>query len=192
VSRAVANPWVGINYLAENPRMAIPPSYWLQRLYDFDNQLVVFPSWYVPFAYVLARRRRMAGFADKALADTVGQPDTRYCLLHGLVPVCMIYRASGGGWSIDNIIASLKRRDIWAHGGGEQTADSEDQADNAERDRASTQTRNDMWDRSGQAWDSYRRRTGQRVSSPGMGSERHAPTAGSSGSTAGSGSVTLT
>jgi len=188
----VANPWVGKNYLDHDAKMACPPAFWLQRLYDFDAELVVFPSRHVPYAYVLARKRRVASAMDQALSETITQPDTRFCLAHGLVPVTMIYRYSMASWSIDNIIASLQRRDIWAHGGGEKMADARDAEEASEKQANKQAVRNDMWARSGDAWASYTRRTGQRVSSPGMGSERHVPTAGSSSSTARSGLVTLT
>lgn len=181
---ATTNPWVGINYLDDNHRMAVPPAFWLQRLYDFDAELVVFPSRHVPYAYVLARRRRTRfNEMDKALAATIDQPDTKLCLSRCLVPVTMVYRHKSGAWQIDNIIASLKARDIWAHGGAEKAADTLDKKEEAQRARDHQATRDDMYARSGQAWESYQRRTGQRVSSPGMGSERHVPTSSSSGST---------
>ena len=50
------NPFIGKNYIGDNVKMVSPPAYWLQRLYDFDNQLVVLPSRQKPYAYVLARR----------------------------------------------------------------------------------------------------------------------------------------
>ncbi len=186
---AEANPWIGVNYIDDNRNMAVPPPYWLQRLFDFDAELVVFPSRYVPYAYVLARRRRVtAPKWDLAMAETITQPDTKFCLTHGLVPVTLITR-TGVTWSIDNIIASLKARDIWEHGGAEKTADLVDAEDASNEVANQRKTRDDMWMRSGQAWESYQRRTGQRVSSPGMSSERHVPTTSSSGSTARSGLV---
>lgn len=181
-----------INYLPCNPKMAMPPVYWLQRLYDFDAELVVFPSYYVPYSYVLARRRRHGSSFDRALAETVTQPDTRFSLAHGLVPVTMITRErQSGGWDIDPLIRSLKARDIWSHGGGESMADKMDAADDAEEATRRRDLRNDMDARAGLAYALYKRRTGQRVTSPGMGSERHVPTSGSSGSTPGSGSIVL-
>lgn len=169
--------------------MAIPPAYWLQRLYDFDAELVVFPSRYRPFAYVLARRQRFStGIENQVLVKTIDQPDTKLCLARGLVPVSLIFR-TGSVWSIDNIIASLKARDIWSHGGADAVADTLEACENNERLAGQRRVRDDMWMRSGQAWESYKRRTGQRVSVPGSSSERRSPTTGSSGSTAGSGLV---
>jgi hypothetical protein len=160
----VGNRFVGLNYLPGNPRMATPPEFWLQRLYDFDAELVVFPSIHVPYAYVLARRARLsAGLSAQALAQVVDQPDTKFCLTNGLVPVTMIYRYSMASWSIDNIIQSLKARDIWAHGGGEKVADLLDNSEAAQAAKARKENRDDMWNRSGDAWRSYQARTGQRT-----------------------------
>lgn len=160
--RSEPNPYVGLNYLDANSKMAIPPSYWLQRLYDFDAMLVVFPSFQRPYTYVLARRRQYtAGMTDKALESTISNKDTLYCMQHGLVPVSTIFR-TGTNWSIDNIIASLKKRDIWENGGGEAFADKMDAADAAKKKQIKDDIRDDMWNRSGDAWRSYQARTGQR------------------------------
>lgn len=183
------NPLVGVNYLAIDSRMAEPPAYWLQRLFDYDNMLVVFPSIRTPFAYVLARRRQFTrGLDPKVLIDTIDQPDTKFCLAHGLVPVSMIYR-HGDGWSIDNIIASLQRRDVWRAGGAEQATKIVEAAEDAAETKRKTDLRTEMWNRSGQAWESYKRRTGQRVSVPGRASAHPAPTNRASGSTSAAGLI---
>jgi hypothetical protein len=192
MTATTTNPWVGVNYLPTLTSMQTPPAYWLQRLYDFDAQLVVFPSQKVPFAYVLARRRYLtAGMTDSALEATIDQPDTKTCLRNGLVPVTMIYR-TGTTWSIDNIIASLKARDVWAVGGADKAADLLDDADDKLKKQIAASTRDDLWNRSGDAWRSYQARTGQRTR-PTLG--MHVPNSrpgtanptGASGSTAGSG-----
>lgn len=160
------NVWIGVNYLDLNSKMGVPPSYFLARLFDFDNMLVMFPSYAVPFAYVLARRRQLtAGLTDKALDDTIEHPDTKRCLRHGLVPVSLIYRTGAGDtWNIDNVLNSLRARDTWK--GDDQSGDKYANAvDEAERKREAdikAQIRDDMWNRSGDAWRSYQARTGQR------------------------------
>jgi hypothetical protein len=160
--RAEFNPYVGLNYLDVNSKMAVPPTYWLARLYDFDDQLVVFPSFAHPYAYVLARRRRLSGgLTDQALEATMINPDTKLALQHGLVPVSLIYR-TGTAWTIDNIIADLKSRDMWAVGSPDKVADNLDEADNSAEKKLKAGIRDDMWNRSGDAWRSYQARTGQR------------------------------
>ncbi len=186
------NRFLGVNYLDHNPKMAAPPEFWLQRLYDFDAELVVFPSRYMPYAYVVARRRRHGSGMDQALSETITQPDTRFCLSHGLVPVTMLTRTSQtAGWDIDPLIRSLKARDIWAQGGGDATADILDKSEAEAEALRKKDLRNEFDARASLGYALYKRRTGQRVTSPGMGSERHVPTTSSSGSTAATGLVTL-
>ena len=156
-----ANPFIGVNYIPDNTRVETPPAYVLQRLYDFDNQLVLLPSRYVPFAYIIARRRQLsAGVSDKALEDTITQPDTKLCMAWGLIPVSLMYK-TGPTWNIDPVIAALKARDMWAVGGGEKAADIMDEQDAKREAAVKKQTRDDMWNRSGDAWRSYKARTGQ-------------------------------
>jgi hypothetical protein len=149
------------NYIADNPRMAQPPQFWLQRLYDYDNLLRVLPSRQTPFAYVLARVARRTGrLTPQGIYDNAS--DTGMCAQYGLVPVCLIFR-NGEGWTIDNIIAELQQRDIWAHGGAERAADMLDKAEADKAARIKADIRDDMWMRSGDAWRSYQARTGQRT-----------------------------
>lgn len=187
---ATVNPFIGVNYLDDNARMAVPPAFFLQRIYDYDAELVMFPSRYVPYAYVLARRRRTVVPAmDKVIADTVMQPDTRLCLQRGLVPVTLIIRHSQNSWDVDAVIRSLMRRDIWAHGGAAKTADIMDASEEREEAATKAAIHSDLWARSGQAWESYKRRTGQRVSSSGVATQRAPLPNKPSGSTGGSGLI---
>ena len=157
------NQWIGINYLDIDSKMAIPPAYWLQRLYDFDADLVVFPSIQVPFAYVLARKARRTGgmnIHDPAFAQAL--PDTKFCIMRHLLPVTMIYRHSTASWSIDNILNELRARDIWAAGGADAYADQADAADAQVKEKQKQAIKDDMYHRSGDGWRSYQARTGQR------------------------------
>lgn len=169
--------------------MAVPPEFWLERLFDYDAALVVFPSRHVPFAYVLARRRELrAPSIDKILEKTITQPDTKVCLARGFAPVTIIVRHSQGSWSIDNIIASLQARDIWAHGGGDAYANKLEAAEDKVEATRKRDLHDDMMQRSDLAWDLYKRRTGQRVSSSGVATKAPLPIK-PSGSTGGSGIV---
>lgn len=160
--RVEANPYVGLNFLPLNPKMAEPPSYFLQRIYDYDDKLVLFPSFSVPFAYVIARRRQFtAGLTDKALESVLTNPDTKAAMQHGLVPVTLMYR-TGESWNPDPVIKSLMSRDIWRHGGAEKVAEKLDEADAKKEAKRKKDIRDDMWNRAGDAWRSYQARTGQR------------------------------
>lgn len=156
------NPFVGVNFLPLNPKMAVPPAYFLQRIYDYDDMLVLFPSYTVPFAYVLARRRqRSAGLTDKAVESVLTNPDTKAAMQHGLIPVSLMYR-TGESWNPDPVIRSLKSRDIWTNGGADKVADTLDSADEAKQTKLKKDIRDDMYNHSGDAWRSYQARTGQR------------------------------
>lgn len=164
MARAQANPWIGINYLDVDSKMAAPPAFWLQRLHDFDKDLVVFPSAQTPFAYVLARKaRRTGGMSQSGPMFDNALPDTKFCLARRMLPVSMIFRHNAVSWSIDNILRDLKARDIWAAGGGEKMADQIDAVDDAARQKTAKGIRDDFYNRSGDAWRSYQARTGQRT-----------------------------
>lgn len=161
------NRFIGVNYLDIDSKMAVPPEYWLQRLYDFDAELVVFPSQQVPFAYVLARKaKRTGGINAKMMEKGAGAfnptPDTRFCVERRMLPVTLIYRHNALAWSIDNIIADLKSRDIWAHGGAAKVADMLDAQDEKQQQTVKQTIRDDMYNRSGVAWRQYQTRTGAR------------------------------
>jgi len=105
---APANPWIGITYIPDNARMETPPAWFLARLHDYDGQLVLLPSRYKPYAYVLARRSRMghAGLTRNAIVSTITQPDTLMCLHYGCVPVCLLFK-HGPQWDAEPVIAKL-------------------------------------------------------------------------------------
>lgn len=186
-------------YIPDNVRMETPPEYFLQRLYDQDQDLRLLPSRSRPFAYVLARKRRMsAGPVPQALKDTVLNPDTQMCWHYGLVPVCMVFK-TGASWNPDPLIRSLKARDMWAiadgMGGaqsrGDKIADLLEAQEDAEKAATKRAIRDDLWNRSGSAWRSYQARTGQRVALTDLGKPRTGQRAvkAPSGSTAGSGGM---
>lgn len=154
-----ANKFVGVCYFAGDVSIDVPPEYFLQRLYDYDNQLVVFPSQVRPNAYVIARRRQHTPGLTYAALGTIVNPDTRTCVTMGWVPVCMMFK-TGESWNPDPIIAKLKARDIWEQGGADKVADAlEAQEAQEEADRKKA-VREDLWNRSGDAWRSYQARTG--------------------------------
>lgn len=165
MSRVVAsNPWVGLTYIPDNTRMETPPAWFLQQLHDYDADLVILPSRMVPFAYVIARRKKFsAGLTDKALMDTIDQKDTKMCMKWGLVPVSLMYK-TGPVWSADSVLRTLRARDLWAHGGADKVADMLEEQERDEKRRQMQAIRSDLWDRSGDAYRSYKRRTGQAVS----------------------------
>lgn len=183
------NPWIGVNYIADGLNVPIPPAHFLAQIYDQDAQLVLLPSKMQPFTYIIARRRRSApGRIPDDLAKQVPE-DTQLCLRYNLVPVCRIYH-TGPSWDATAVVASLRARDLWAHGGADKVADVLEAQEDAAKAKIQSDIKDDLYNRSGDAWRSYQARTGQRVlgANPTLQSEpQHilAP----SGSMAGSGSV---
>ena len=187
------NPFIGRNFIPDNPRMETPPAWFLQRFYDFDAMLVLIPSRRVPFAYVIARRKQLSkGLTCKAIEDTLDQPDTKMCLLYGCVPVCLMYK-HGPIWNPDRVLESLRARDLWAHGGADKVADMLEAQEAAEKEKIRRQIRDDLYNRSGDAWRSYQHRTGQSTilskdfSKPRTKAAASQQPSSSSGSTTGSG-----
>ena len=165
------NPWVGRTYLPDNVRMEEPPAWFLQQIHDYDAELVIIPSRARPFAYVIARRVRNKRWS-RVQIDTATQPDTLMCMHYGLIPVCYMFK-HGPQWSSDNVLRSLRARDLWRVGGGDKAADIYEQQETAEKAKTLADIRDDFWNRSGDAWRSYQYRTGQRVSTHlGPGAER--------------------
>ena len=151
---------MAVNYIADqNPfKLAPPPAWWLQRLADYDSQLVVMPS-RQDAVYRLTRRTwNTPGLTTMAMIDR--QNDSAMMAKHGVVPVTSIM--GYGVWGT-NIFNSLRARDIWAHGGHEKFVKKLEDVDAAEEVRKKAAVRDDIWMRSGDAWTSYQTRTRQRV-----------------------------
>lgn len=161
--------------------MSVPPAWFLAQIHDYDSELVILPSRARPFAYVIARRVRNKRW-EKAVVDSVTHPDTKMCMAHNLIPVCLMFK-QGPTWNVDNVLRSLHARDLWAYGGGDRAADLCEAQEAAEKAQVKADLRDDLWNRSGAAWRSYQRRTGQRVTNPGPASTGAAPSLRSSSST---------
>ena len=159
-----ANPWIGRTYIPDNLRMETPPAWFLQAIHDYDAELVLFPSRYKPYAYVIARRSRLGrqGLTQNAIVETITQPDTIMVMQHGCVPICLMYK-HGPQWKVEGVLASLRARDLWRQGGADKVADAlEQEEDRTVEDRRQAK-REELWHLSGDAWRSYQARTGQSV-----------------------------
>lgn len=150
------------NWIADNRNSEQPPSYFLQRLYDFDAELVLMPSRERPGAYVLGRRKQWGpGLTEAAIDAVYTKADTKMTIINGCVPVCMVFKPASGSWNPDPLIRTLMARDIWAHGGADKVADMLEAQEDAEKAATDKQIRDDIYNRSGDAWRSYQARTGQ-------------------------------
>lgn len=157
----MANPWIGKNYIPDTPTAEAPPPYFMQRIWDQDAMLVVLPSRKIPTAYVIARRKQWGpGLTEAAIDAQYANPDTKMCVMHGCVPVCLMYK-TGPTWDVDAIIQTLQARDMWAHGGPDKVADLLEAQEEAATAQTKADIRADLYNRSGDAWRTYQARTGQ-------------------------------
>lgn len=150
------------NWNPDGRAIDAPPRYFLQRLFDFDAMLVLMPSREQPGAYVLGRRKQWGpGLTEAAIDAVYTKADTKMAILNGCVPVCMVFKPISGSWSPDGLIAKLAARDIWAHGGADKVADMLEAQEDAAKDATRKAIRDDLYNRSGDAYRSYKARTGQ-------------------------------
>lgn len=117
------------NWLADQNTWNLPepPPWFLQKLYNFDEQLVIFPSRGKPVKgenphYVLARRRQLtAGMSDLAVLENK-HPDTNFMIANGLVPIGPLRFKKGittfTEAGLVSLLADLDSRDLWKHTGG--------------------------------------------------------------------------
>ena len=111
-----------VNYIPDtNPfRLAGPPNWWLQKLWDFDSKLVVVPSRQM-YVYRLAMRKRLnlpEAIVNEALFK---QSDTRMLASYGLVPITTIIPTAN--WSNPYMFEEMRRRTPHMMGGAERYAD---------------------------------------------------------------------
>lgn len=161
------------NWIEDRNRFTLekPPEWVLQKLKDFDAQLVLLPSRKEPY-YLLARRRLMSvGLGDVALLDN-RHPDTNMCYAHGVVPIAPLqFRNGTTVWtmqSVDLFLDELRRRDTWAYTGGLLGKDPDaawKAVEDYEADVKARERRNlrDMFHHMARdAWRSIKARSGQR------------------------------
>lgn len=153
--------WIG----SPNPfSVAEPPTWWLQELLVFDDQLVVFPSQQVPYAYRLARRAtRTTGFRLRRGLDP--RPDSKMYAKLKLVPVLTILPVNGWDYSLFQHLAD---RDIWRAGGAAKAADRLEQQDQAAETALNRRHEDDLDERVRRSLEHLKRRTGQRISTTGL------------------------
>ena len=160
------------NWIPDENRwnLEAPPQWWLQALWDFDNQLVVLPSRHQQ-RYLLARRRKYsAGLGDVAMLDNK-HPDTNLCFVNHCVPIAPLNFS--GEWTL-TILDQLRERDTWAITGGptstladpeaalNRLADAVDAADAKREAKINQQNREMFYQMGRDAWRSMQARIGAR------------------------------
>lgn len=97
-------------------KLAGPPKWFLHRLWDFDNSLVIVPS-RQGFYYRLAQRRKLS-LPDKIVNEALfKESDTKMLAGYSLVPVTTILATAN--WDNPLIFDTLRRRAPWRMGGAD-------------------------------------------------------------------------
>lgn len=117
-----------INYIVDQNKFVLagPPKWWLSKLWDFDDSLVVIPS-RQGFYYRLAQRRMSSPSADVVNSVMWQDSDTQMLVSYGLIPVTTIL--STANWSNPYLFEELRNRAPWRLGGADAVADRLDDED---------------------------------------------------------------
>lgn len=147
------------NYIVDQNRfnLAGPPTWWLRKLYEFDNSLVVVPS-RQSFLYRLAQRRApnlQASIVNEALFN---QSDTQMLASYNLVPVTTIL--STANWSNPFLFEELRRRAPWRLGGAKAMIAQQEAYDREDEFKAQQETDEMLNSLSKDAWGLYRKKIG--------------------------------
>ena len=147
------------NWIAdENPfKLAAPPKWWLQRLWDFDNRLVVIPS-RRQMVYRLAQRHPPDPRIQAVEAAMWKDSETKMLASHGLVPVLSI--TPDVTWENPTIFETLKERAPWMQGGTDKFLAKVEAAEATAEQRRDADTDAMMGERYEGAWNMLRRRMG--------------------------------
>ena len=160
------------NYISDVNKFALagPPSWWLSKLWEFDNSLVVVPS-RQGFYYRLAQRRKLK-LPEKIVNDVLfNQSDTQMMANYNLVPVTTIIATAN--WDNPYMFVELANRAPWRQGGAEQVnkmLEAQDLQDVLKKRQAVDEHLNYL---SRDAWNFYQMKRGVRSH---MWSPRSAPT----------------
>ena len=156
------------NWLPDLNRFNLPepPEWWLKRLHDQDDALVLFPSRLRPNTYVLARRRGFSARLRRLLTGAaVYNPaksggDGDVLAAHHLVYVAHV-AGTIGQWTTA-IFQQLREWDTWAAGGGDAVANTLEQQEIYTSSKIHADLIDSIDHRARDAWRSYQARTGQR------------------------------
>lgn len=149
------------NYIPDvNPfKLVGPPSWWLHKLWDFDDSLVVVPS-RQSYLYRLAQRRQpnlSQAVVNEALWK---ESDTQMLASYNLVPVTTIL--STANWSNPFLFEELRRRAPWRLGGAEKVTNDIEQSEWQEEMNTRAATQEHLGYLSKDAWKLYQKKIGTR------------------------------
>lgn len=149
------------NFIPDHNRfkLAAPPQWWLQKLHDFDDSLVVVPSRQGCY-YRLAQRRPLQ-LRENIVNDALfKESDTRMLASYSLVPVTTII--ANPVWS-EWMFKELEERAPWRQGGAEKVIKRIEEHELDKELKARRATSENLAYRAKDGWKSYQARTGQRT-----------------------------
>lgn len=165
------------NWIPDSNRWGLPtpPSWFLQRLFDFDPLLVLVPSRKKVKkerpAYLLCRHRQYsAGLGDVAMMDNK-HPDTNMCVALGVVPIAPLrFKQNQTNFTqqgLESLLADLRSRDTWAVTGGpmgnaDALVDAIEDAENREKQKQHRNLWDSFYHRGRDAYRSLTARVGRR------------------------------
>ena len=147
------------NYVVDENRfrLAGPPQWWLRKLWDFDNSLVVVPS-RQGFYYRLAQRRKLK-LSDKVVNDALfKESDTKMLASYSLVPVTTIIATAN--WDNPYMFEELRRRAPWRMGGAEKVIKDMEIAEITDDFKKHMKTDEHLTSLSKDGWGLYRKKIG--------------------------------
>lgn len=149
------------NFIPDHNRfkLAAPPQWWLQKLYDFDDSLAVVPSRQGCY-YRLAQRRPLQ-LRENIVNDALfKESDTRMLASHSLVPVTTII--ANPVWS-EWMFKELEERAPWRNGGADKVIKLIEGRELENELKARRATDQHLTDRAKAGWKFYQSKTGQRT-----------------------------
>lgn len=168
------------NYLDDvaNPfGLAGPPAHFLVDLFEFDADLVIFPS-AEEAVYRVGRRVRNAGDIWRLVASLTGKPDengqtarvrpdSKTMAAHRLVPVTSLVPSPFIHWG-PTILQDFAQMDIRRFGGADRFTDMIEEREAADEARQRQTIIDDVDALARDAYSQIAWRTGRRVASPGI------------------------
>lgn len=148
------------NFIVDENRfnLAGPPKWWLQKLWEFDPELVVLPS-RQGFYYRLAQRNRKLTLPEQMAQEILKeQADTRMLASYALVPVTTILATAN--WSNPLMWVDLEQRAPWRQGGAEKVIKHIEDAEFDKHLRTLKEEDERLEGRAKEAWKAYQYKAG--------------------------------
>lgn len=144
-----------------NPFMlATPPTWWLDKLREFDPSLIVMPSRQAN-VYRLCQRRPMSLTMKMVNEILKEQGDTKAMLEHGLIPVTTI--RANANWDNPLMWVDLAERAPWRQGGAQAVIDKIEGREQAAQEIKDAKIDEQLESQAREGWNYYNMKRGLRT-----------------------------